>query len=234
MVRIAICDDSAKDVSSLKLLCESCSTAEILEISTFESPSELLSAHAAKKYDILLLDIEMPEMNGIDLGKELRKTDAKSIIIFITAYPQYAIDGYECAAFWYILKPCDKDKLNSVLNMAIEKLGALSRSHTIRIHNKTLSLPLESIDYIEFCKRHTVYHTSDGIYTTTERFADVCEALGKYGFYQVHQGYIVNFAKVKDFDNYSVILKANEKVPISIRKKKEVLLAYARYVESSL
>jgi DNA-binding LytR/AlgR family response regulator len=50
----------------------------------------------------------------------------------------------------------------------------------------------------------------------------------------VHQGYIVNFAKVKDFDNYSVILKANEKVPISIRKKKEVLLAYARYVESSL
>ena len=234
MVRIAICDDSAKDVSSLKLLCESCSTSEILEISTFGSPAELLSAHYSNKYDILLLDIEMPEMNGIDLGKELRKTDTKSIIIFITAYPQYAIESYECAAFWYILKPCTKDKLNSVLNSAIEKLTSYNRSHTIKIRYKTLSLPLTNIHSIEFCKRHTVYHTSTGIYTTTERFADVYNALVKHGFYRVHQGYIVNFSKVKDFDNYTVILKNNEKVLISARKKREVLLAYARYVESSL
>lgn len=57
------------------------------------------------------------------------------------------------------------------------------------------------------------------------------ESLSKYGFYQVHQGYIVNFAKVKDFDGYTVVLKNNDKVLISVRKKKEVLLAYSRYIE---
>ena len=59
----------------------------------------------------------------------------------------------------------------------------------------------------------------------------IYESLNKYGFYQVHQGYIVNFSKVKDFDGYTVVLKNNCKVLISVRKKREVLLAYSRYVE---
>ena len=231
MIRIAICDDSEKDANSLKLFCKGSNIVDKLDITVFNNGFDLLKSHSLNKFDILFLDVDMPEIDGISMGKEIRKTDHNSIIIFVTAYPEYAIVGYECEAFFYLLKPSSISKIESVLKRAIEKIGLSHKTHAIKIQNKTIALPITSINYIECCKRHIIYHTDSGDYTTTEKLSSVYESLNKYGFYQVHQGYIVNFSKVKDFDGYTVILKNNCKVLISVRKKREVLLAYSRYVE---
>ena len=232
MIRIAICDDSINDANSLRLCCQSCDLSDTAEISVFYSGIELINSHQNKKFDIILLDVDMPVIDGINTGLKIRSYDKQSIIIFTTSYPQYAIDAYDCEAFHYILKPYSQEKISIVLKKAIEKLGIIHKYHKIKIQNKTQHIPIFNIFYIEYCRKHIIYHLQNHTIETTGKFADVIYELRKYGFYQVHQGYIVNLEKIKDIDKFTIILVNLEKVPISVRKKSEVLLAYAKYVEA--
>lgn len=234
MIKIAICDDSLRDATSLENLCKSCNLKYDIKIHTFTDTKLFLTAHQKNLYDIVFLDIEMPNHSGIELGKQLRKMNEKTIIIFSTSYPQYAIEGYDCEAFQYLLKPISQEKLEDTLNRAANKISVSRQYHSIKIHNIVRRIPISEIYFIEYCRKHVIYHMKNEQIETTGRFSDVIQDLQEYGFYQIHQGYIVNFDKIKDIREYSVILEDNRTVMISVRKKKEVVLAYTKYVESNL
>jgi len=234
MIKIAICDDSLLDAMSLEKLCKKCDSLYELKVHTFTDTKLFLSAHQKNLYDIVFLDIEMPNQSGIELGKQLRKMNEKTIIIFSTSYPQYAIEGYDCEAFQYLLKPIAHEKLQDTLNRATHKISVSRQYHSIKIHNVVRRLPISEIYFIEYCRKHVIYHMKNEQIETTGRFSDVIQDLQKYGFYQIHQGYIVNFDKVKDIREYSIILNDDRTVMISVRKKKEVILAYTKYVEKNL
>jgi DNA-binding LytR/AlgR family response regulator len=231
MIKLAVCDDSSLDINKLINCFESCRFTETIQISKFKSGELLVEAHKQNSFQIVLLDIDMPNLNGIDVGKMLRKCDEKVLIIFTTSYPQYAIEAYDCEAFHYLLKPISVEKLETVINRAIHKCRITKKYLKIKIQNKVIQLPISEILYIEYCRKHILYHTENRVIETVGRLCDVLDELMNYGFYQVHQGYIVNFAKVQDFCGYSVILNNGQSVMISVRKKSEVLLAYANYVE---
>ena len=173
----------------------------------------------------------MPNIDGLAAGTAIRQMDKQAIIIFSTSYPQYAIDAYDCEAFHYLIKDCSFYKFESVLKRAIAKLGIIHKYHVVKIQNRVRQISLTDILYIEYCRKHIIYHTLNEKIETTGRFSDVIDELKKYGFYQIHQGYIVNLAKIRDFKGYSVILDNGDSVMISVRKKSEVLLAYAKYTE---
>ena len=232
MVKLAVCDDSSLDINKLISCLESCRFSEAIQITKFQSGELLVSAHKQNPFQIVLLDVDMPNLNGITVGKMLRKYDEKVLIIFTTSYPQYAIEAYDCEAFHYLLKPISTQKLETVINRAIHKCCLNKKYIKIKIQNKVIQLPIREILYIEYCRKHILYHTENRVIETVGRFCDVLDELIKYGFYQVHQGYIVNFAKVQDFCGYSVILNNGQSVMISVRKKSAVLLAYANYVEA--
>ena len=232
MLRIAICDDSPSDAKALQQLCQLCELPSSMDISIFTSGEQFLETHLKNKYDIVFLDVDMPQVSGITIGNQLREKDKQVIIIFSTSYPQYAIDAYDCEAFHYLLKPCTQDKLENTLKKAIVKLKITHKYHKVKIHNQTHYIPITEINYIEYCRKHIIYHTNNKSIETTGKFADVIAELQKYGFYQIHQGYIVNLSKVRDIKDYSLILTNNESVMISVRKKKEVLLAYAKHMEN--
>lgn len=233
MIKIAICDDSINDAAYLKNQCKKCNITYELDIHTFTDASRFLEEHQKYPYDIVFLDIEMPNNSGIEVGKQLRMISKHTIIIFSTSYPQYAIDGYDCEAFHYLLKPISQDKLKPTLCRAIKKLLSLHQYHCLKIQNTVRRIPISDIYFIEYCRKHVIYHTKNDLIETTGRFSDVIHELQKYGFCQVHQGYIVNFSKVHDFNGYSIILDNQQSVMISVRKKKEVLLAYSKYVEEN-
>ena len=232
MVKLAVCDDSSLDINKLISCLESCRFSEAIQITKFQSGELLVAAHKQNPFQIVLLDVDMPNLNGITVGKMLRKYDEKVLIIFTTSYPQYAIEAYDCEAFHYLLKPISTQKLETVINRAIHKCCLNKKYIKIKIQNKVIQLPIREILYIEYCRKHILYHTENRVIETVGRFCDVLDELIKYGFYQVHQGYIVNFAKVQDFCGYSVILNNGQSVMISVRKKSAVLLAYANYVEA--
>lgn len=231
MIKIAICDDSPSDAVYLEKLCLECDMLYEFETQIFTSSDLFLDAHQKDPYDIVFLDIEMPEQNGIELGMQLKEINRQTIIIFSTSYPQYAIEGYNCEAFQYLLKPVSKEKLQTTLRRVIQKISILHQYHCVKTKNTVQRIPISEIFFIEYCRKHIIYHTKNNRIETTGRFSDVIHALQKYGFYQIHQGYIVNLAKIKSIQGYSVILEDNSSVLVSVRKKSAVLLAYAKYLE---
>ena len=231
MIRIAICDDSAMDAEHLKSVCESCELPDSPEISVYQSGQSLLAELSAGNFDVIFLDIDMPDSNGIEVGKAIRQEKENAIIIFCTSYPQYAIEAYDCEAFHYILKPCTRERIQDVLLRAINKLGMIRKYHSIKVQNKIIKIPISDIYYVEYCQKHILYHLTDRTIETTGRFSDIYDELKKFGFYQIHQGYIVNFEKVRDFKGFTAVLEDGRNVMISIRKKSDVLLAYAKFVE---
>ena len=234
MIKIAICDDSPCDAAYLEKLCNKCDMLYELKTQTFTNTELFLYTHQKDPYDIVFLDIEMPHQSGIELGMQLKKINQQTIIIFSTSYPQYAIEGYNCEAFQYLLKPVSEEKLQTTLRRAIRKISILHQYHCVKIRNTVQRIPISEILFIEYCRKHIIYHNKNNLIETTGRFSDVIDELQKYGFYQIHQGYIVNLAKIKSIQGYSVILEDNTSVLVSVRKKSSVLLAYAKYLEDLL
>ena len=232
-MKIAICDDSASDRDLLLKYCEISDIVDNMEFHLFSSGKELLnSSMDGKVYDIVFLDVGMSELDGIETGKLLRRLDKNVIIIFVTSYPEFALDAFECEAFHYLVKPLEQIKLTEVLKRAVKRIGMLHKYHIVKVKNQTLRLAVSDIYYIECCRKHIIYHMKNDTIETVGKLSEVYKAVAKFGFFQIHQGYIVNFDKVKCFNKYAVILDDDRSVMVSVRKRADVLLAYSKYVEN--
>ena len=234
MFKLAICDDSARDAEYLRRLCNGFKENAELSVSAFSNGADLLSEHTRVIFDIVLLDVDMPGDNGLEIGKALRAISAQTVIIFVTSYPQYAIEAYDCEAFHYLLKPCNEQKLYQVINRAISKLRVTKKYHLIKTQKMTVKLKISEIYYVECCRKHIIYHTPNDSFDTIGTLSETYDLLKEYGFFQVHQGYLVNFEKIKCFSKNDIILDNDRAVMMSVRKKKETLIAYSRYLEKSI
>ena len=119
--KIAVCDDSAGDREYITALARQWAerSGHLLELSQFVSAENFLFEYSGKSdYDILLLDIEMGEMDGVELAKRLRRENEILQIVFVTGYDHYISEGYEVAALHYLMKPVKEDKLLAVLDRA--------------------------------------------------------------------------------------------------------------------
>lgn len=231
-MKIVICDDHQSDISVIKDILLSYPPTQSSKIDTYTSGDNLIqSIKENVKYDIAFLDVDMPLINGIDLGRTIKELSPNTRIVFVTSYPQYAIEAYNCEAFNYLLKPVDTNKAIDVIKRLVQKYKEENKYIIIKEKSKKVRININDIYYIECYKRHIFYHLKDEIHDTVDNISKVLDKLKEYGFYQIHQGYIVNFNKIKCFDKYSAILDDNRSVEISIRKKKEVLLAYSKYME---
>ena len=231
-MKIALCDDIEND---LKMLYEAVmKSPEVKDhaVELFLSGTALLEKiKESGAYDIVFLDVDMPCENGIRVGKQLKEMCPETVLIFQTGYPQYAIEGYECEALRYILKPVSDEKVKGALERAMMVFKSKSHYVTIKTKNTTHKIPTGDILYVECCRRHIIYHLRDRDIDTIGLLSDAYDALQQYGFCKVHQGYIVNMEKIYDFKGYDIILEGGVAVPVSVRKKAEVMKEYVKYLE---
>ena len=176
----------------------------------------------------------MPKTNGLQAGNAIYQRNPKVIIIFVTNYAQYAIDAYDCRAFHYLLKTDSFEKYYDVFYKALQLYNMQHRSYAIQTKGKIVLLKISDIFYIECCKKHILFHTSNFIYDTKGTLSETIHNLSGLGFYQVHQGYIVNFSKVKELCKNDFVLQDGRKVMISVRKRSDVIRAYSEYLERYL
>lgn len=231
-MRIAICDDCISDGKQIYEIIVSHPELSTCQIDVYDSSIKLLDSFKLNNfYDIVFLDVDMPNINGIELGKSIRSKSSKTFIVFVTSYSQYAIEAYECEAFNYLLKPLELNKAISVINKLIVKYREQNKFHTIKVKSDLIRIAIQDIFFVECCRKHIFYHMENSFYDTIENLSDVYNALKDYGFQQIHQGYIVNMEKIQRFDKNSVILSNGDTVPVSVRKRKEVLDTYRKYVE---
>lgn len=218
MLRLAICDD---DPQSLALISEMLEHWPSLPtehtIFCISNGDDLLRAHEASPFDVILLDIVMPLLNGIEAAREIRSRDKLCKIVFLTSSPEYALESYSVKANNYLLKPVDRQALFLCLDELLGELHHHTRTMVVRGINATHRVELACIEYVEAQNKHTLLTLSDGrkllstapLYTFEETLALTD------GFFKCHRSYIVNIHQIDTYTSNEITMRSGLRIPIS-------------------
>lgn len=215
--KIAICDDEQNQIEYISSLVLSWSESNrhTCKISTFASAEAFLFEYEDDKiWDILLLDIEMGTMNGVNLAKTIRQSNDGVQIVFITGFPDFIAEGYEVSALHYLMKPVSQEKLHEVLDRAAANLAKAEKRLCITFDRQTDYIPLSQITHIEAKKQYVDIHTIGEVYRMKISLEDVKKQLDEY-FFKCQRSFIVNLRHITRIKGDCVVLKNGTQVPIS-------------------
>ncbi len=215
MLTVSLCDDNAKEREYLKKLVSEWSeeAGEGVRVLEFPSAEALLFSYSDCPPDILLLDIEMPGLSGVELAKRLRSGGNRLLqIIFITAYSDYIAEGYDVAALHYLLKPVDRIKLFSVLSRAVERISDDGKKLVLELSDETALVPVCDIKFIEVIKNYVTVH-AERDYTLKKPLKEI-EAGLDGRFLRVGRSYIVNLWYIVRVTRSEIFLKGGKTVPL--------------------
>lgn len=205
--KIAICDDSDIDRQYLSGLVSAWAAASGHTIHTelFVSAESFLFQYSEQRdYDILLLDIEMADMDGVTMAKKLRQDNDTVQIIFVTGYSDYISEGYEVAALHYLMKPVKSEKLFSVLDRAAEKLSKNEKVLFLETNKETVRIPVYQIRYAEVFGNYVSIHTQEA-YTVKMTLRELEQELDER-FYRVSRSALVNLNCITRVTKKEIIL----------------------------
>lgn len=241
MLRIAICDD---EPAVLSLLEEGvCAWAkerrEKVEISFCENAQQFLFQEEDKEpADILLLDIEMPGMNGIDLAKKLRAGKETMQIIFITGFAGYALEGYEVDAVSYLVKPVRQEALSSSLTRALERCRRQEPVLFVETFEGRIRVKISGISYLESMGHEVFIHMTEGAGTIRsresltglqKRLEEGSIQAGMF-FKKPHRSYLVSIADVLRISRKELEMAGDGgHIPIARGKWEELNTAWLSY-----
>ncbi len=209
---IGICDDEIIHREILSNYVDKAFSTKSYKVVEFNSGEDLLENYP-EKLDILLLDVQMEGINGIEIAKKIRLFDTNVIIIFITAVIDFMQQGYEVRAFRYLLKPIDYNDFSKHLLQCEEDINKSCENHlTIKEDNEgqVIIIPIDSILYIETDSRSVIIHTDNQIYKTRVSINKLEKHLENKIFYRCHRSYLINLNKVRCISKNSVLIKDNE------------------------
>lgn len=234
--RVALVDDEDTQLQLLKKMLKSYGYQQNIDFQflTFESAEAFLFHFEEDKvFDLLILDIEMGEMNGMELARHLRMHNHDIRLLFVTGYTEYIGQGYEVSAMDYVLKPVDKNKFFQVLDR-FKKMSPEKNTYVFVETVEGMSrLSLNDILYIEANKHQTILVTVEGVIETKESFSHFETAVLTNQFVKTHRSYVVNLAHVKRVGKQDVIMDDESTVPIARRKIKDVNQAFIDYYKRS-
>lgn len=217
MFRIAVCDDEKIFAEETAAHCRAILEKKEAsgEVAVFTSGRDLVNAYTkGESFDLLLLDILMDGMDGIELAVAIREMDKKVPIVFITSTAQYALKGYEVQAYRYLLKPVKRIELEPILT---ERLREKSKKRWLSLKEGAAvrRIPFEDIIFVETAGRKAIIHTDAESFTFAGRLAELESELPADKFLRCHQSYILNFSYVFEIHRYEAVLTDHTVIPIS-------------------
>ena len=231
-MKIAIVDDEKREQEIIAKYIGEWAEAkkELVEFFYFDSSEGFLfSWEDAKDFALLILDIEMGEISGLELAKKIRIEDKRIPIIFVTGYDEYMQYGYDVSALHYLIKPVNKEKLFQALNKLSER-EETSKSLILTSENEVKRIQINNILYIEADGHGSIMHTADEVIRLKESFGNVeKQMLPIDGAIKCHRAYLVNLRFVSAIQNSNLILDNGENLPISRSQMKNVQCEFLRY-----
>lgn len=230
--KVAICDDEKAMIRQLLQYISQIEAETGDQYSTFccESAEELLE-HMPRDIQVLLLDICMDKLTGMECARRLRAEGWNGEIFFITSMAEYAVEGYQVHAFAFLTKPVLYSELKRSLTSCFERMD----------RNRKAVLPVESaggiemltiseIMYAEVYQHATSFALPGRKVTGNMQLSYVETELAPYGFFRSHRSYIVNMNHIKKIENEFITVSDGSLVPLSKYRRKEFLCAYAEYM----
>lgn len=228
--QIAICDDEQNEIESITSIVSSWSihNGYSCDINTFISAEAFLFEYEDNQaYDILLLDIEMKNITGMELAKHIRKDNNRAEIIFITSHFEFIGEGYEVDALHYLIKPISKEKLMQVLTKAVKKLSVEPPSLIINCNGNTVKLLESDIFYVESFLHYIIIKTKDKEYKIKENISAFEKKLSD-DFYRIHRSYLVSLKHITRISRKSVHLGMTE-LPLARGKYDDINRAFIEH-----
>ena len=231
MLRIGICDDSADARIALRAALERAldrrkGEGTFFEFSSGEGLLRWMEKHAGE-LDLVFLDIEMGELDGMETARRLRLADEGLQLVFVTGYTDYVFDGYSVGALGYLMKPPQPDRLDEVLDRGLEaRLRDGDKAFLCRSGETMYRIPKKSILYFASDRRQVSCVAAARTYTFYGKLDDVERDVGE-SFVRVHQRYLVRTAAVERMEGSQVFV-GGEALPVSRACRSAALAALAR------
>lgn len=233
MINIAIVDNEKSVLEKISgILSDMRGESDDIHIDTYEKAKDFLAAFETVRYQILISDVDMPEMNGIEMGKKARDCDPNIYIIFLTAYVEYAIESYRMEAYQYILKEDVEERLPEI----IKRLIGIVRNHSVKycyIGSDTHRIKMCQDDIIHIRKtkgtKYVSFCTTEGEIRERSSIEKVLEKLGREEFIVVERGSVVNLRHIMKVRDNVIYLSNGDAVEASharIKKVKENIRKY--------
>lgn len=228
-ITIALCDDEEEQVKLLRRILTSWSADKpfVVNIKEYDCAESFLFDYSDTPCDLLLLDIEMKNLNGMELAHKLRDRSDMLPIIFITGYGDYISEGYDVEALHYLLKPIDKHRLFNVLDKYISRRDSRSNELLVEADEQTLHISAENIMYLEAFGRKTELHMSDKSVVKSNMSIGTFQK--KDLFLICHRSYLVNLRYVKSIGKTALYLDDGEQIPLSRRLYNDVNKKFIEY-----
>lgn len=235
MIRIAICEDEKEQQELLKnyieKIFEGLSIKYSLDI--FNSGEELLENYS-KDMDLILLDIQLGEINGMDTARKIRLLDNNVEIIFITSLIEYALEGYKVRAYRYLVKPVKYDDIKENIINCIKELEIKNKYIIIKKQGNQIKLNINEITYIEVQKETITIHTLNEVYKISGTMSNIEKEIDCSRFFRCHKSFLVNLEHIKIIKQYVAILENNEEVPVSRYRFKETKDKFFDLIEDKI
>lgn len=227
MLKAMIVDDEAPARSELKFLLEELGQTDVVA----EAASVREAIEKLKEYpvDLMFLDINMPEANGLQLAEALRRLKSPLAVVFVTAYSEHALDAFKVNAIDYLVKPVESDRLAQAVARVREHVALhaqIQKSERIPVEKggKKILIGIDKIRFVMARDDYAYLQTDTDRYFSTVSLAQLEKRLEGHGFFRVHRGYLVNLGMVEEVESVSggtLLLSLNsveEKIPVSRRR----------------
>ena len=230
-IQIAVIDDLKSERETLKSYLERMELEGKQSFSIkYYTCSEEVLADTDSKFDIMIFDIDMPGMNGMDAAREIRKRDNNVVIMFVTNVAQYAINGYEVGAVDYVLKPLSYQdfalKMQKASRYVQRNRDAII---SLRTTDGVVSVQISEILYVESALHYLMYHTTRGGWKVRGSIAQADKELMPFRFARCNSGILVNLRHVQAIEKEDVLI-GGQRLKISRGKRLEFMNAFTRYL----
>lgn len=233
IINIAICDDDIEHINLLeKYLFEICNVK--IECDVYQSGEKLIDAYKnnIERYDVVFLDMEMNELNGIETANLIREFNEHIIIIFVTSHTEYMRESFKCSPFRFLLKPVDIEELKTVVYDMCKKLSKKRNVYAFTENKTKIRLFCDDIIYLESQDHWIWIHTKEKTYRVCKSLSEIHTQLGNMMFCRVHKLFVINLHYIKAIKENDVQLYHCDKaIPISRMYKKQVLNEYTNFLE---
>ena len=231
--RLAICEDDDAIRAQLHSLCQEILTENSVEhsIMDFASAQKLNDVLTVESnpFDLLLLDIQMEGLTGMELAQSLRQRGDRVSILFVTGCEDYLPEGYSVQPIHFLLKPVSREALAAALHTDWQ-LNHRPKTAVLRIGSKMVSLPLADIRYIESYNHNIIVHQTEGDRTYFLSLTDFEKQMPRDQFCRCHNSYLVNMAFVEEIGRTELSLRGGVQLPIGRAYYKDLQSAFIRYM----
>lgn len=231
MVKIAICDDSTTDVEKIEKYLEELPFS--VDVDVFYSGADLFDyiKRQEEQYHLYFLDIELGDINGTDLAREIRRRDEKCLIVFLTGHPGYVYEIFDITVFDYIIKPVTRERMDQLMGrvkMTLEKQG---RIFYYNFNKVRYGLNAEKIYLFQKnCRLIEIYTQKEGVLSTYMKMDEVMAQLNQQNFARISYSCIVNLKYVEEIKGQVIYMSNGMSMNIARNLIKEVKEKHLRYL----